>query len=142
MADILIRNVTSAEAISIAAVLGDRPHEIVERAWTKEEAIAVLSDLSDNAARLIRLTVDWDGVLTADALRDHAGDTLRGASGPITKTQQRLVRDGVIRDGLPRILVSVYDPNNRSYQRLRAYRMDTATQTAFAAAIAAMDKTL
>lgn len=139
MPDILIRNLTSAEALSVAAALGDRTHEIIERNWTESEAIAILTELSDSAARLIRLTVEWDGVLTADALRDHAGDTLRGASGPITKTQQRLARDGVIRADLPRILVSVYDPNNRSYQRLRAYRMDTTTQAAFAAAITKID---
>ncbi|TKV35346.1 hypothetical protein [Mycobacteroides abscessus] len=137
MADIVIRNVTNAEAIRIAQALGDREHEVIEIAWTPAEAAAVLGVLAERQRALIRGVVDWRGVQVVEASR---ADSLRGVTGPITKAVRRLTAAGELREGLPPILATVYDPDAKANQRVRAFRMEGPTLAAFTAAIAASEE--
>lgn len=136
MVDVVIKNVTGVEAAQIAQMLAraDRDHEIIHVAWTAEEADIVLGELAPRQYQLITMLVAWDGVLPVDAIRD--GElSLRGITGPITKTVKRLADRGLIREGLPKLVSSVYDPEVRAYQRVRAFRMDSATLIAFGMSI-------
>lgn len=136
MAKIVISDVTAAEltAITNALAAAGREHQVVQIVWSQDEAVALLSELRETQVRFLRLLVQWDGVLTADALR-ASGETLRGSTGPITKAVKRLAVRGEIRDDLPPVFDSVYDPNNRAFQKVRAYRMDAATVAAFRSAL-------
>lgn len=138
MADVVIKNVTNAEAIRIAEALGDREHELVEIAWTPEEAAAVLGGLAARQRALIRGVIEWKGVQVVEASR---ADSLRGVTGPITKAVRRLTAAGELREGLPPILATVYDPDAKANQRVRAFHMEGSTLAAFTAAITADDKT-
>jgi len=136
MAKIVISDVTAAEltAITNALAAAGREHQVVQIVWSQDEAVALLSELRETQVRFLRLLVQWDGVLTADVLR-ASGETLRGSTGPITKAVKRLAVRGEIRDDLPPVFDSVYDPNNRAFQKVRAYRMDAATVAAFRSAL-------
>lgn len=140
MAKVVISDVTPAElaAITTALAAAGRDHQVVQIVWNADEAAALLSELKDTQVRLLRLLVEWDGVLITDALRE-GGETLRGSTGPITKAISRLAGRGVIRDGLPPVFDSVYDPNNRAFQKVRAYRMDATTLAAFRNALAQIE---
>lgn len=140
MAKIVISDVTPAELAAVTAALAGagREHQVVQIVWHEDEAAALLSELKETQVRFLRLLVQWDGVLTADALREN-GETLRGSTGPITKAVSRLASRGVIRDGLPPAFDGVYDPNNRAFQKVRAYRMDAATLAAFRSAFDQID---
>ncbi len=137
MAEIVIRNVTNAEAIRIAEALGAREHEVAAITWTPVEAAAVLRVLAERQRSLIHGVVDWKGVQVVDAAR---ADSLRGVTGPITKAVRRLTASGELREGLPPILTTVYDPDAKANQRVRAFRMEGPTLAAFAAASADDDK--
>lgn len=136
MAKIVISDVTPAElaAVTNALAAAGREHQVVQIVWNQDEAAALLSELKETQVQFLRLLVQWDGVLTADALRE-SGQTLRGSTGPITKAIGRLAASGAIRDGLPPVFDSVYDPNNRAFQKVRAYRMDAAVLAAFRPAL-------
>ncbi|MET4614164.1 hypothetical protein ABIC28_005177 [Rhodococcus sp. PvR044] len=56
------------------------------------------------------------------------GETLRGSDSSDNQPVGRLAGRGVIRDGLPPVFD---DPNNRAFQKVRAFRMDAATHAAF-----------
>ncbi|MFZ2526605.1 MAG: hypothetical protein WAX14_02965 [Rhodococcus sp. (in: high G+C Gram-positive bacteria)] len=140
MVKIVISDVTPAElaAVTDALAAAGREHHVVQIVWNQDEAAALLAELKQTQVRFLRLLVEWDGVLTADALRE-GGETLRGSTGPITKAIARLAGRGEIRGGLPAVFDSVYDPNNRAFQKVRAYRTDAATLAAFRAAFDQID---
>ncbi|NKS74646.1 hypothetical protein GS531_23090 [Rhodococcus hoagii] len=141
MAKIVISDVTPAElaAVTDALAAAGREHQIVQIVWSHDEAAALLAELKQTQVRFLRLLVQWDGVLTADAIRE-GGETLRGSTGPITKAITRLAGRGEIREDLPAVFHSVYDPNNRAFQKVRAYRMDAATLAAFRSALDEIDR--
>lgn len=127
---------TPAELAAVTNALAavGRDHQVVQIVWNQDEAAALLAELKETQVRLLRLLVEWDGVLTTDALSE-GGDTLRDSTGPINKAISRLGGRGVIREGLPLVFDSVYDPNNRAFQKVRAYRMDVAILPAFRPAL-------
>lgn len=132
MADLIIKDLTAHQLQALTKALTDAgvEHATSQLFFTAEEAQALLDELGDRQRALVVKVAHWDGVLPDEELRDLDGG-LRGISGPITKAVERLVKDGRIRAGLHSPVQPVYDPNNRSFQRVRAYKMDEPNVLAF-----------
>lgn len=134
MADLIIKNLTSAQLQALTRALTEAgvDHTTSQMFFTTDEAQALLEELGDRQRQLVELVAHWDGVLPDEELRSFDGP-LRGITGPITKAVDRLAKQGRIRPGLGSPVQPVYDPNNRSFQRVRAYKMDEPNVVAFKA---------
>lgn len=139
MAEVIIRDVSPAqlEALTTALTAGGIAHTTDTLVYTAAEATALLDDLAARQRGLLEQVAGWDGVLPAEELRDAAGTQIRGITGPITKAVKRLIAAGVLRPGLQSPVRPVYDPNNRAFQRVRAFKMDSGDVASFAAAVRA-----
>lgn len=135
MVDLIIKDLSShqLEALTVALTDAGVAHSTSQMFFTVAEARVLLGELGSRQRGLVELLARWDGVLPDEELRDFDGG-LRGITGPITKAVDRLMRDGRIRAGLHSPVHPVYDPNNRSFQRVRAYKMDEPDVAAFKAA--------
>lgn len=127
----LLTQRTSVEVINHeAAVLSITPE------WTPDRAAALLRDLPDSAAGIIRAAARNNGWSDASALRGPDGDaSLRGQASAITKAINRGARRGTWPQGMPLPVAAQYDPNNPSYQRTTGYSMPEEIVPAFRTAL-------
>lgn len=140
MADLILRDLSKSQLASVTAALSGAglDFETTETYFTPEEAAILLNDLAARQRNLLAQVAEWDGVLPSSEVRDDGGG-LRGLTGPITTAVKRLDRAGKIREGLTSPIDTVYDPNNRAYQRTRAFKMDSGNVSAFQAALRGSD---
>lgn len=138
MAEVVIRDISSKqlEAITSALTAAGVAHTTDVVVFTAVEAAALLDDLAERQRGLLEQVAAWDGVLPAGELRD-ADSQIRGITGPITKAVKRLIDKGALRPGLQSPVRPVYDPNNRAFQRVRAFKMDSGDVASFNAAVQA-----
>lgn len=135
MPDLTIKDLSPRQLETITAALAGAgvPYSTTEVFYTVGEAQALLEELAPRQRALVVKVAAWDGVLPDEELRTLGGG-LRGIAGPITKAVKRLVADGTLRPGQSNPVHPVYDPTNRAFQRVRAYRMDSSDVIAFKAA--------
>lgn len=138
MAEVVIRDISSKqlEALTTALTAAGIAHTTDMVVFSADEAAALLDDLAERQRDLLEQVAAWDGVLPASEMRD-ADNQIRGITGPITKAVKRLVARGVLRPGLQSPVRPVYDPNNRAFQRVRAFKMDSGDVASFNAAVQA-----
>jgi hypothetical protein len=102
--------------------------------WTVDLAAALIQSLAEGPRRAIRTALHGNGWVPADVVRGSNGSLKGRITGPITKTMARLVRAGVLPEGLPQPLVAEYDPAVRGYQPTRGFRMSGELVDLFTAA--------
>lgn len=138
MAEVVIRDISpkQLEALTGALTAAGIAHTTDMVVFTAGEAAALLDDLAERQRDLLEQVAAWDGVLPASEMRD-ADNQIRGITGPITKAVKRLIAKGALRPGLQSPVRPVYDPNNRAFQRVRAFKMDSGDVASFNAAVRA-----
>lgn len=138
MAEVVIRDISSEQLVALTTALtaAGVAHTTDLLVYSPDEATALLDDLAERQRGLLEQVSDWDGVLPAGELR-VADNQIRGITGPITKAVKRLIAKGALRPGLQSPVRPVYDPNNRAFQRVRAFKMDSGDVASFNAAVRA-----
>lgn len=134
MTDIIFRNVDSETMTRLIAVLGDRA-EVTGSSWTQEYVSEYVASLRWNARRLVREVARAGGELDASVMRGPDGEgSLRGLTGPLRKTLNRLVAEGKLPAGLPVPVEADYDYSIASWQRTPSFKMATELVPLFSAA--------
>lgn len=99
--------------------------------WTVAHASYLLEKLPDLTRDVLRAVVAGDGWCEAAQLRNDAGGTLRGSTGPITTLIAQAVDDGDLPDGLPAPIEPSYDPSISGYHRVLGFTMSQEVLPAF-----------
>jgi hypothetical protein len=107
--------------------------------WTTDRAETYLRDLPTPARAFVRAVLDADGHKDADELRETYG-SLKGPTISLTKALNRGVRNGWWPEGTPAPVNPLYDPDNPSWQRAIAYRLDRELVPIFRSALNRIDQ--
>lgn len=74
----------------LLALLADHAQDVeADTTWTEERATHYYRMLPARARRIVKEAVERGGMVPAEALRNHPGDSLRGHSAPLSRILQR-----------------------------------------------------
>jgi len=95
--------------------------------YTVDRAKALLRRLASRQRDAIEVVVECGGRAEGDVLRARFANEqgqIRGLTGPISKHVKRLIAEGVLPEGTAAPTTTEFDPDNASFQRAGAIKMD------------------
>ncbi|MEX2985634.1 hypothetical protein [Streptomyces sp. C36] len=113
---------------------------VIDTAWTVERAERYIRSLPAGARHFAQIVVmDNDGYADADTLRQALGK-LNGPTVALSRAIPRGVREGWWPEGTRAPISAVYDPENPSWHKNIAYKMDRENVPVFRAAFTRLDR--